>query len=161
MCCGVGHRRGSDSVLPWLWCRPAAAALIQPMTQELPYAEGAALKKKKNQTFSDNKNDGKSPQRIHAGVAAAPRVPPTWPNSPLCPWVRCALWSMRFSATWMSPWYIPSSVSIFSSPLPSAGQGFPPRSSVPAHRGQQGLSSLSSPISGFFFALNNPDHVEA
>ena len=30
-----------------LWCRPAAAALIQPLTWELPYAAGAALKKKK------------------------------------------------------------------------------------------------------------------
>ena len=26
--CGVGGRRGSDSVLLWLWCRPAATALI-------------------------------------------------------------------------------------------------------------------------------------
>ena len=24
--CGVSHRRGSDLVLLWLWCRPAAAA---------------------------------------------------------------------------------------------------------------------------------------
>ena len=27
--CGVGPRCGSDLVLLWLWCRPAAAALIQ------------------------------------------------------------------------------------------------------------------------------------
>ena len=26
MSCGVGHRHGSDPELPWLWCRPAAAA---------------------------------------------------------------------------------------------------------------------------------------
>jgi len=44
MSCGVGHRRGSDLV--WLWCRLAAAALIQPLTWKLPYAAGAALKKK-------------------------------------------------------------------------------------------------------------------
>ena len=31
--------------LQWLWCRLAAAALIQPL--ELSYATGAALKKKK------------------------------------------------------------------------------------------------------------------
>ena len=26
--CSVGHRRGLDLVLLWLWCRPAAAAPI-------------------------------------------------------------------------------------------------------------------------------------
>ena len=31
----------------WLWCRPAAAAPIGPLVWELPYATGAALKKKK------------------------------------------------------------------------------------------------------------------
>ena len=30
-----------------LWCRLAAAALIQPLSQELPYAAGVALKRKK------------------------------------------------------------------------------------------------------------------
>ena len=34
--CGVGHRHGSDPVLPWLWCRLAAAAPIQPLAWELP-----------------------------------------------------------------------------------------------------------------------------
>ena len=38
---------GSDLVLLWLWCRPAAAAPIQPLTWELPYAMGAALKRQK------------------------------------------------------------------------------------------------------------------
>ena len=47
MSCGVGCRGGSDLVLLWLWCRPAAAALIQPLAWELPYASGAALKIKK------------------------------------------------------------------------------------------------------------------
>ena len=45
--CGRGHRRSSDSVLLWLWCRPAAIGPIQPLALELPYALGAALKKKK------------------------------------------------------------------------------------------------------------------
>jgi len=45
--CGVGCRCGSDPVLLWLWCRPAAAALIQPLAWELPYAMGVTLKKKK------------------------------------------------------------------------------------------------------------------
>ena len=34
MSCGVGHRRGSDLVLLWLWHRPAAAALIRPLAWE-------------------------------------------------------------------------------------------------------------------------------
>ena len=36
-----------DPVLLWLWCRLAAAALILPLAWELPYAAGAALKRKK------------------------------------------------------------------------------------------------------------------
>jgi len=34
-----------DLVLLWLWGRPAAAALIQPLAWELPYAIPVALKK--------------------------------------------------------------------------------------------------------------------
>ena len=45
--CGVGRRCGSDPALLWLWCRPAAVALIQPLAWELPYAVGSALKRKK------------------------------------------------------------------------------------------------------------------
>ena len=40
----VGHRYGLDLALLWLWCRPAAAALICPLAWELPYAVGVALK---------------------------------------------------------------------------------------------------------------------
>ena len=47
MSCGVGHRRGSDPALLWLWCRLAATALIRPLAWELPYAMGAALKRQK------------------------------------------------------------------------------------------------------------------
>ena len=47
MSCGVGHRCGSDPMLLWLWCRPAATARIRPLARELPYAAGAALKSKK------------------------------------------------------------------------------------------------------------------
>ena len=49
MSCGVGHRRGSDPMLLWLWCRPAAVALIGPLAWEPPYATGAALKTQKDQ----------------------------------------------------------------------------------------------------------------
>ena len=38
----VGHRRGSDPVLLWLWCRWSATALIQPLAWELPYVTGMA-----------------------------------------------------------------------------------------------------------------------
>ena len=35
-----------DLALLWLWCRPAAAAPIQPLAWEPPYAAGVALKRK-------------------------------------------------------------------------------------------------------------------
>ena len=47
MGCGVGRRHGSDLTLLWLWCRPAAAAPIQPLAQEHPYATVGPKKKKK------------------------------------------------------------------------------------------------------------------
>ena len=43
--CGVDPRRGSDPALLWLWHRLAAAAPIQPLAWELPYAIGVDLKK--------------------------------------------------------------------------------------------------------------------
>ena len=43
---GVGHTRGSDPSLLWMWHRPAAIALIEPLAWELPYATGVALKRK-------------------------------------------------------------------------------------------------------------------
>ena len=46
MSCDVGRRRGSDPALLWLWWRPAATAPIGPLAWELPYAMGAALKKR-------------------------------------------------------------------------------------------------------------------
>ena len=49
MSCGAGRRCGSDPVLLWLWCRPVATALIQPLARELPYAVGTALKRKKKE----------------------------------------------------------------------------------------------------------------
>ena len=44
MSCSVGHRCSLDSLLLWLWLRPAAVALIQPLARELPYVTGEALK---------------------------------------------------------------------------------------------------------------------
>ena len=37
MSCGVGHRQGLDPELLWLWRRPAATALIQPLAWEPPF----------------------------------------------------------------------------------------------------------------------------
>ena len=45
MSCGVGQRCSSDPM--WLWCRPAATALIPPLGWEPPYARGVALKRQK------------------------------------------------------------------------------------------------------------------
>ena len=47
MSCGVGCRHGSDPMLLWLWCRPAAVAPIGPLAWEPPYATGSALKSQK------------------------------------------------------------------------------------------------------------------
>ena len=49
MSCGVGQRLGSDPVLLWLWCRPAATALIRPLVWGPPYAMGTALKRQNQQ----------------------------------------------------------------------------------------------------------------
>ena len=45
--CGVGLRCGLDPELPWLWYRPAAIALIQPVAWEPQRAVGVALKRQK------------------------------------------------------------------------------------------------------------------
>ena len=46
----VGCRNVSDPKLLWLWCKPAAVALID---WELPYAVCAALKSKKEKSPLD------------------------------------------------------------------------------------------------------------
>ena len=48
MSCGIALRRGSDLVLLWLWCMPAATALIRPLAWAASYAVGAALKRQKD-----------------------------------------------------------------------------------------------------------------
>ena len=51
MNCGVGHRWGSHPTLLWLWCRPAAVALIWLLTWEPLYAMSAALKRQKKRMW--------------------------------------------------------------------------------------------------------------
>ena len=57
MSCGVGHRRGSDPALLWLWCRPVATAPIRPLAWEPPYAAEAALEKAKRQKDKKKKKE--------------------------------------------------------------------------------------------------------
>ena len=49
MSCDVGCRQGSDLVLLWLWHGPEPIALFWFLAWELPYAAGAALKRKKKE----------------------------------------------------------------------------------------------------------------
>ena len=51
-------RGGSDPLLPWLWCRPAAAAPIRPLAWEPPYAVAAAVKREKKCTEASNPEMG-------------------------------------------------------------------------------------------------------
>ena len=44
---GVGHIHGLDPTLLWLWSSLAGAAPIRPLAWEPPYAEGAAMKRRK------------------------------------------------------------------------------------------------------------------
>ena len=47
MSCGVARRRGSNPAWMWLWCRPAATALIRPLNWEPPYAMCSPKKTKR------------------------------------------------------------------------------------------------------------------
>ena len=47
MSCGVGCRLSLDPTLLWLWCSPAATAMVGPLVWEPPYAVGGALKRQK------------------------------------------------------------------------------------------------------------------
>ena len=46
MSCGVVCRHSWDPEMLWLWPRPAAAALILPLAQDLPYFSPVTLKNK-------------------------------------------------------------------------------------------------------------------
>ena len=54
--CGVGCRRGLDLASLWLWCGPAAAALILPLAWEPSYAVGVALKRQKKKRRRGKEN---------------------------------------------------------------------------------------------------------
>ena len=56
MSCDVGQRCGSDQMLPWLWCRPAAVAPIGLLAWDPPYAADASIKRKKASLFVSTNN---------------------------------------------------------------------------------------------------------
>ena len=60
MSCGVGHRRGLDLVLLWLWYRPVATAPIT-LAWEPPYAMGAAQEKARRQKKKNKFGDVRKP----------------------------------------------------------------------------------------------------
>ena len=62
---GVGHRCGSNSALLWPWCRPAAAAPIQPLLWKLPCATGVALKSKNKNKTQKQKTKKQIGRAIH------------------------------------------------------------------------------------------------
>ena len=64
MSCGIGRRCGSDPTLLQLWSRTAATVPVQPLSWELLYAMGAALK-------SNNNNNNNNFSRLW-GIEAVP-----------------------------------------------------------------------------------------
>ena len=53
---GRGRRHGSDLALLWRWHRPAAAAPIGSLSQELPYTTGVTLKRRQKLKFQKTKH---------------------------------------------------------------------------------------------------------
>ena len=63
-CChnySTGHRCGSDPLYLWLRCRLKAVAPILPLAWELPYAAGAALKRKRGEKKEGKKRKSQFP----------------------------------------------------------------------------------------------------
>ena len=58
MSCGVGHIRGLDPALLWLWHRSVGTVLIRLEAGEPQYVAGAAKKKKKKKKKKKTKNLG-------------------------------------------------------------------------------------------------------
>ena len=60
--CGVGCKRSSDLALLWLWQRPAAVALIQPLAWNLHMLQMRTLQKNSSQTLSKLRRGGNTPK---------------------------------------------------------------------------------------------------
>ena len=59
---GVGHRRGLDPTLLWLWHKPAAIAPIRPLAWEPLYAAGVA--QEKWQKYKKTKQTNKQKKQV-------------------------------------------------------------------------------------------------
>ena len=72
--CGAGHRHSSDPTMLWLWCRPAAVALIPPLAWKLSYSAGTALKTEKKKkvlallAIKSRKDNGRLNQESNAFI---------------------------------------------------------------------------------------------
>ena len=56
---GVGLRCGSDPTLLWLWYRSVAAAPIEPLAWDPPYAMSVALKRQQTNKQTKNISQGR------------------------------------------------------------------------------------------------------
>ena len=54
-------------MLLWLWCRPAAVALIQPLAWKLPYAVRVAKK--------EGRKEGRKKEKLISQIPLEPRDP--------------------------------------------------------------------------------------
>ena len=61
MSCGVGCRQGLNLALLWLWRRPAAIAMIQPLAWERTYAMDVALKRQRDKKKKKKKRKKTKP----------------------------------------------------------------------------------------------------
>ena len=64
MNCDVDLRHGLGMALLWLWHRPAAAALIQPLAWELPSAMGTAKKERKKEGRKEGRKERKEKENF-------------------------------------------------------------------------------------------------
>ena len=93
MSCGVGHRRGSDLALLWLWCRLAVTAPIRPLAWILHMPQGQPKKTKKTTEVCpgfDYKNYTRNPINWFKDCRLKPtqprsRVNKLWPTNKILP----------------------------------------------------------------------------
>ena len=81
MSCGIGCRSSLDLALLWLWCRQTVTAPIPPVAWEIPYAMGAALKKK------ERKEERKKFKSLQSEKVIIEVWMPGKPLSSSCSWI--------------------------------------------------------------------------
>ena len=110
MSCGVSHRCGSDPVLLWLWCWPAARAPILPLAWERPCVADSALKRQKTKKEKEKEESDYSGWVCCEGAGSIPS-PAEWVKKVLALpqlwqlWCRWQLW-LGFSP-WPSNFHVP------------------------------------------------------